>query len=60
MFGIGSFEIIVILLVVLLLFGPDKLPQIAKTVGKWVNDLRGVVSDVKEGISQESEKNDDS
>ena len=34
MFGIGGFEFVIILVVALFLFGPDKLPEIGKNVGK--------------------------
>ena len=40
MFGIGGPELVVILIVALLLVGPDKLPQVAKTVGTGLRDLR--------------------
>jgi Tat protein translocase TatB subunit len=40
LFGIGGPELIVILIVALLLVGPDKLPQVARTVGTGLRDLR--------------------
>ncbi len=40
MFGIGGPELFVILLIALLFVGPDKLPQVAKTVGTGLRDLR--------------------
>lgn len=40
MFGIGGPELIVILVIALLFVGPDKLPQVAKTVGTGIRDLR--------------------
>ncbi len=40
MFGIGGPELIIILLIALLFVGPDKLPQVAKTVGTGLRDLR--------------------
>ena len=36
MFGIGGFELFLILLFGFLIFGPDKLPQLAKTIGMAV------------------------
>lgn len=40
MFGIGGPELFVILIIALLFVGPDKLPQVAKTVGTGLRDLR--------------------
>lgn len=40
MFGIGGFELFLILLFGFLLVGPDKLPEIAKTVGKAIGKFR--------------------
>jgi Tat protein translocase TatB subunit len=39
-FGIGGPELIVIVILALLLVGPDRLPQVAKTVGTGLRDLR--------------------
>jgi Tat protein translocase TatB subunit len=39
-FGIGGPELIVILVLALLFIGPDKLPEVAKTVGSSLRDLR--------------------
>ncbi|MCL2379864.1 MAG: twin-arginine translocase TatA/TatE family subunit [Coriobacteriia bacterium] len=49
MFGIGGFEIALIAIVALLLFGPDKIPQILQTVRKAVDlysDARSQVTEV--------------
>lgn len=40
MFGIGGFELFLILLFGFLIFGPDKLPQLAKTIGMAVQKFR--------------------
>ncbi|MCS7223636.1 MAG: twin-arginine translocase TatA/TatE family subunit [Armatimonadetes bacterium] len=40
MFGIGAPEIAVILLLSLLLFGPQKLPEIARTLGRAAREAR--------------------
>ena len=39
MFGIGFSELILILVVALVVFGPDKLPEIGKTLGKTVKEF---------------------
>lgn len=43
MFDIGFQELIIIFVVALLVFGPKKLPELAKTIGKWMAEIkRGV------------------
>ena len=40
MFGLGATELIVILVVALLIFGPGKLPEIGGALGKGIRDFR--------------------
>ena len=40
MFGLGTWEIIIILVVALVFIGPDKLPQVAKSIGKGMRQVR--------------------
>lgn len=54
MFGIGLPEMIVILAVALIVVGPDKLPELARSLAKGVNELRGVMNQVKESLSEET------
>jgi TatA/E family protein of Tat protein translocase len=55
MFGIGMTELLVILGLALLLIGPKKLPQLAKSLGKTLGELRKATDDLKETISEEIE-----
>ena len=41
MFGIGMPELIVIFIVALLVFGPKKLPELGKSLGRGLWNLRG-------------------
>lgn len=40
MFGIGGWEFLIIAVVALLLFGPDKLPDLARTLGRFMGDFK--------------------
>jgi TatA/E family protein of Tat protein translocase len=40
LFGIGGWEFVVIVVLALLLFGPDKLPQFARTLGRFMRDFK--------------------
>jgi len=53
MFDLGFQELIVIFIVALLVFGPKKLPELARTLGKGVRDIRQAMSSVKEQIDSE-------
>lgn len=40
MFGIGTFEIVIILLIALLILGPKKLPELVKSISKGIREFR--------------------
>ncbi|MEE2960598.1 MAG: twin-arginine translocase TatA/TatE family subunit [Myxococcota bacterium] len=50
MFGLGLAEIVVILVLALLVLGPDKLPGIAKQIGKGVREFRRAASEFQAAI----------
>jgi sec-independent protein translocase protein TatA len=52
MFNIGPMELILILTLALLLFGPKKLPEIGKTVGRALSEFRKASVDIRREISQ--------
>ncbi|MCI5221025.1 MAG: twin-arginine translocase subunit TatB, partial [Candidatus Electrothrix sp. LOE2] len=54
MFGIGLPEMIVILAVALIVVGPDKLPELARSLAKGVNELKNTMNQVKESLSEET------
>lgn len=56
MFGIGSTELLVILVVALVILGPSKLPEIARSLGKALGEFRRVSTDVKRTIEMEAEQ----
>lgn len=52
MFDLGTQELIVIFIVVLLVFGPKKLPELARTLGRGVNELKSALRGVRESIEE--------
>jgi TatA/E family protein of Tat protein translocase len=50
--GISGGEIIIIFLVILMLFGADKLPSLAKTIGKGMNEFRKAADEIKREINE--------
>lgn len=54
MFGIGGFELFLILIFGFLIFGPDKLPQIANTIGRAIAKFRSAQEDMKGQLNMES------
>ncbi|MBW1809477.1 MAG: twin-arginine translocase TatA/TatE family subunit [Deltaproteobacteria bacterium] len=58
MFGIGTWELIVILVLGLIILGPSKFPEVAKSLGKGLANLRRSVDEVKEDIDLDSLKSE--
>ena len=55
MFGVGVQEMVIIGLLFLVVFGPSKLPQMARELGQLVNEARRAVGEFKEGLILEGE-----
>lgn len=53
MFGIGLPEILVILAVALIVVGPEKLPELARSLAKGLNELKKSVNQVREELGEE-------
>ena len=50
MFGIGFQEMLIILVVVLIFFGPKRLPDLAKSLGKGIAEFKKASDEVRKGI----------
>jgi len=55
MFGLGFFEIAVVLIVALLVLGPEKLPKIARQLGRGLRELRRVAGEFQSALNTEVE-----
>ena len=55
MFGIDFSEILVILAIALVVLGPEKLPRLAASIGRWVGRARVMARQFREQLAQEAE-----
>ncbi len=53
MFDVGFSELVVIGLIALIVLGPKRLPEVARTAGRWAGRLRRFVADVKQDLDKE-------
>ncbi len=58
MFGIGFPELLMILVVALLVIGPKKLPDLAKSLGKGLAEFRKATDDLKDTIYSQDTDNE--
>lgn len=59
LFGIGPIELVVILILALIVFGPNKLPEIARSLGKALTELRRTSQEVTNTVMRELDVNPD-
>ncbi len=55
LFGVSMGEIVLVFLVVLLLFGANKIPDFARTLGKGMNEFRKAAEDIKREFRENTE-----
>lgn len=55
MFGLGAGEILLILIIALIVLGPAKLPEIAKSLGKGLREFRKATTDFQRQINEETD-----
>ncbi len=54
MFNVGFSEALVICIVALIVFGPKKLPEIGRALGRGLREFRKAASDVMEGAEEDT------
>ena len=52
MLGIGMGEILFLCVIVLLVYGPEKLPKFARKLGKFTNDAKRAVDEIRTAVKQ--------
>ncbi|GEM_PF-2685273 len=50
MFGMGFGEMLVVLMIAVIFLGPEKIPQTARTLGKWFHELKSYVDEIKQSF----------
>ena len=58
MFGIGMPELLLILAVALVVFGPKKLPDLARSMGRAINEFKKATREIKDSIDIEDDIKD--
>lgn len=56
MFGIGMTELLVILVVALLLVGPKRLPELARSLGRAMGEFRRASNDLRQQLNEAVEE----
>ncbi len=54
MFGLQPQDLLIILVVALLIFGPGKLPEIGKAVGKTIREFQTGIKEATQGFAEEA------
>ncbi len=55
-FDFGSGEVLLIVLAIFLVFGPEKIPGMARNLGKFINEMKRATEDIKTEINREANR----
>ena len=55
MFGIGTFELLLIFGIALIFIGPQKLPQLAKSLGRGIREFQKIKNDLANSVEESNE-----
>jgi len=58
MFGIGTSELLVILLIALIVLGPKEIPKVARTLGRAMREFQRVTDELRHTIDMEIENDE--
>lgn len=58
MFGIGVPELLLLLAIALIVIGPKKLPDLAKSMGRAMREFKKATGEIKESLSMDADLND--
>ncbi|MGI6514142.1 MAG: twin-arginine translocase subunit TatB [Syntrophomonadaceae bacterium] len=50
--NIGPWELVLVLVIALIIFGPGKLPEVARSVGKGINEFKRATNEVKQQVQE--------
>lgn len=54
--GIGSMEIFVVLVIALVVFGPQKLPEMGRSIGKAIREFKSAGDEIKDEITKAADE----